>query len=94
MSNEAGIPNETKDSGEFSDRQPELQALPLTGITISTIGTVVWLVIWVALSIADRDGSLSAHGHSTWTSIARAGVILGLISQAYTRRRAKRFGLR
>ncbi len=91
MSNSADSPNSNENQGKKLSSGNQLQPIEVSGITAVTLGTYVW---FVAFALALLFNSRLTHaGHGDWKWVALAGVVLGVLGQVYTRRRAKRLGL-
>jgi len=91
MSNGADSPNSNENLAINLSASNQLQPIEVTGITAVTLGTYVWLVALVVAIVF--NARLVKAGHGDWKWVALAGVVLGVLGQIYTRRRAKRIGL-
>jgi len=86
VSNSADSPKDTPDSFDSVLGQNDLEPIENNGIQAVTVGMCLWITGLVCLFFA--RSWLKTTGRQDWLWIALAGVILGLLGQIYTRRRA------
>jgi len=68
-----------------NDQQSEVQPLDVDGVRTAEIGTLVWLVAFVAL--LPFYGRLKDDGHAWWLWTCLAGFGLGCVGVEYLRKR-------
>ncbi|MGH3447017.1 MAG: DUF2530 domain-containing protein [Nocardioidaceae bacterium] len=76
------------DIGERTYTVAAVPPLDITGVRTVVVGTVVWLVGFLAL--LPFYGTLEAHGRGWWMWTCLAGFGLGLLGLEYCRRRRRR----
>ncbi len=65
----------------------KVEPLDVTGVRTVTVGTVIWLVAFVAL--LPFYSTLQDHGRDWWLWTCLAGFGLGLLGLEYCRRRRR-----
>lgn len=78
-------------SNENAQPKPELEPLPVDGVSAVKVGTVIWAIGFLVALLARTP--LQNHGINDAHWICLAGVVLGLLGQIYTRRRINRLKL-
>jgi len=63
----------------------KVQPLDVTGVRTVTVGTVLWVIAFVAL--LPFYSTLEEHGRAWWLWVCPAGFGLGLLGLEYCRRR-------
>jgi len=86
VSNSADSPSDTPDFFDSLLGQNTLKPIENNGIRAVSVGMFLWITGLVCLFFA--RSWLKSTGRQDWLWIAFAGVILGLLGQIYTRRRA------
>lgn len=86
VSNSADSPSDTPDFFDSLLGKNDLKPIENNGILAVTVGMGLWITALISLLFA-RDW-LKSTGREDWLWIAIAGVVLGLLGQIYTRRRA------
>ena len=66
----------------------KVQPLDVTGVRTTAVGTVLWVVAFVAL--LPFQSTLHDHGRDWWLWTCLAGFALGLLGLEYCRRRRNR----
>jgi hypothetical protein len=72
----------------MEDERPEIPPLDVDGVRTVEIGTLLWLVAFLAL--LPFYGRLREDGHLWWLWTCLAGFGLGALGIEYCRRRARR----
>ncbi|MGH3470694.1 MAG: DUF2530 domain-containing protein [Nocardioidaceae bacterium] len=83
---------EKVDIGYKSYLVAQVEPLDVTGVRTIAIGTLVWLIGFVAL--LPFYGTLRHDGHAWWMWTCLAGFGLGLIGIGYCRRRQRKIARR
>ena len=86
VSQSADSPNDTQPFFDSFIGENHLKPIENNGIRAALVGTALWITGVVCLFLARNW--LKSTGRQDWLWIAVAGVILGVLGQIYTRRRA------
>ena len=75
--------------------KPELEPLPVDGISAVKIGTLIWAILFIVSAVVKTWFADIQHVQ-WWSHVARVslcGIFLGLLGLIYTRRRVNRLKL-